>query len=75
MVKLVYCITKKDGLSDEEFFQYQDSVHSPMACRKETPLAASGSRRGRPRCCGREGPACADFAAIAESGGTRKHKR
>jgi hypothetical protein len=29
MVKLVYCITKKAGLSDDEFFRYWKNVHGP----------------------------------------------
>lgn len=33
MIKLVYCIRKKAGLSDEEFFHYWESVHGPIgAC-------------------------------------------
>jgi uncharacterized protein (TIGR02118 family) len=30
MVKLVYCITKKAGLTDEEFFRYWKDVHGPI---------------------------------------------
>jgi len=33
MVKLVYCITKKAGLTDEEFFRYWKSVHGPIGAR------------------------------------------
>lgn len=33
MVKLVYCITKKAGLSDEEFFRYWKRVHGPIGAR------------------------------------------
>ena len=33
MIKLVYCITKKSGLSDEEFFRYWKSVHGPVGAR------------------------------------------
>ena len=33
MVKLVYCITKKPGLSDEEFFHYWENVHGPIGAR------------------------------------------
>ncbi len=33
MIKLVYCITKKPGMSDEEFFHYWEHVHGPIgAC-------------------------------------------
>ena len=33
MVKLVYCITKKEGWTDEEFFRYWKDVHGPIgAC-------------------------------------------
>jgi len=31
MVKLVYCITKKAGLTDEEFFSYWKNIHGPSA--------------------------------------------
>lgn len=30
MVKLVYCITKKAGLMDEEFFDYWRNIHGPI---------------------------------------------
>ncbi len=33
MIKLVYCITKKPGLSDEEFFHYWEKVHGPIGAR------------------------------------------
>ena len=33
LVKLVYCITKKSGLSDEEFFGYWENVHGPIGAR------------------------------------------
>jgi uncharacterized protein (TIGR02118 family) len=33
MVKLVYCITKNAGLSDEEFFRYWKDVHGPIGVR------------------------------------------
>jgi uncharacterized protein (TIGR02118 family) len=33
MVKIVYCITKKAGLSDEEFFRYWEKVHGPIGAR------------------------------------------
>ncbi|MFZ0198068.1 MAG: EthD domain-containing protein [Candidatus Sulfotelmatobacter sp.] len=33
MVKLVYCITKKAGCSDEEFFHYWKNVHGPIGAR------------------------------------------
>jgi len=33
MVKLVYCITKKAGLSDEEFFCYWEQVHGPLGAQ------------------------------------------
>ena len=33
MIKLVYCITKKPGLTDEEFFQYWEGAHGGMAAR------------------------------------------
>jgi uncharacterized protein (TIGR02118 family) len=33
MIKLVYCITKKTGLTDEEFFDYWKNVHGPLGAR------------------------------------------
>lgn len=33
MVKLVYCITKKAGLKDEDFFRYWENVHGPLGAR------------------------------------------
>jgi uncharacterized protein (TIGR02118 family) len=33
MIKLVYCITKKAGLSDQEFFDYWKDVHGPIGAR------------------------------------------
>ena len=33
MVKLVYCITKKPGLTDEQFFRYWKDVHGPLGVR------------------------------------------
>lgn len=33
MIKLVYCITKKPSLTDEEFFHYWKRVHGPIGAR------------------------------------------
>src|SRR5215472_17600974 len=33
MVKVVYCITKKPSLTDEEFFRYWKNVHGPIGAR------------------------------------------
>ena len=33
MIKVVYCITKKPGLLDEEFFHYWKNVHGPIGAR------------------------------------------
>lgn len=33
MIKLVYCVTKKAGLSDEEFFRYWKKVHGPIGAK------------------------------------------
>ena len=33
MVKLVYCVTKKAGLTDDEFFRYWKDVHGPIGAR------------------------------------------
>jgi uncharacterized protein (TIGR02118 family) len=30
MIKLVYCITKKPELSDEEFFRHWKNIHGPI---------------------------------------------
>ena len=33
MIKLVYCITKKPGMTDEVFFHYWEHVHGPIGAR------------------------------------------
>ena len=33
MIKLVYCIRKKPGMSDAAFFQYWEEVHGPIGAR------------------------------------------
>jgi uncharacterized protein (TIGR02118 family) len=33
MIKLVYCITKKSGLTDDQFFHYWKNVHGPIGAR------------------------------------------
>jgi uncharacterized protein (TIGR02118 family) len=33
MIKLVYCISKKPGMTDEEFFSYWKDVHGPIGAR------------------------------------------
>jgi uncharacterized protein (TIGR02118 family) len=33
MVKVVYCITKKAGMKQEEFFRYWKHVHGPLGAR------------------------------------------
>jgi uncharacterized protein (TIGR02118 family) len=33
MIKLVYCISKQPGMSDEEFFDYWQKVHGPIGAR------------------------------------------
>jgi uncharacterized protein (TIGR02118 family) len=33
MIKVVYCISKKAGLTDEEFFSYWENVHGPIGAR------------------------------------------
>ncbi|MGH7268546.1 MAG: EthD domain-containing protein [Candidatus Rokuibacteriota bacterium] len=33
MVKLVYCITRRPGMSDAEFFHYWRHVHGPIGAR------------------------------------------
>jgi uncharacterized protein (TIGR02118 family) len=33
MVKRVYCITKKPGLTDAQFFHYWTNVHGPIGAR------------------------------------------
>lgn len=33
MIKLVYCITKKRGLTDEQFFRYWKDIHGPIGAR------------------------------------------
>jgi uncharacterized protein (TIGR02118 family) len=33
VIKVVYCIRKKPGLSDEDFFRYWKDVHGPIGAR------------------------------------------
>ncbi len=33
MLKLIYCITKKPGLTDDEFFHYWKNIHGPIGAR------------------------------------------
>ena len=33
MIKLVYCISKKSGLTDQEFSDYWKNVHAPLGAR------------------------------------------
>ena len=33
MVKVVYCISKKPGMTDDEFFCYWKDVHGPIGAR------------------------------------------
>jgi uncharacterized protein (TIGR02118 family) len=33
MIKLVYCITKKADISDDEFFRYWKNVHGPLGAK------------------------------------------
>jgi len=33
MIKLVYCISKKPGMTDAEFFDYWKNVHGPIGAR------------------------------------------
>ena len=33
MIKLVYCVTKKVGMTDDEFFHYWKDVHAPIGAR------------------------------------------
>jgi uncharacterized protein (TIGR02118 family) len=33
MIKLVYCITKRPELSDQDFFHYWHTVHAPIGAR------------------------------------------
>jgi uncharacterized protein (TIGR02118 family) len=33
MIKVVYCVTKKAGLTDEEFFRYWENFHGPIGAR------------------------------------------
>lgn len=33
MIKLVYCISKKPGMSDEDFFNYWKHVHGPIGAK------------------------------------------
>lgn len=33
MIKLVYCVSKKAGMKDEDFFRYWKDVHGPIGSR------------------------------------------
>jgi hypothetical protein len=33
MIKLVYCLTKKPGMTDTAFFHYWHHVHGPIGAR------------------------------------------
>jgi uncharacterized protein (TIGR02118 family) len=33
MIKLVYCISKKAGLTDQQFFDYWKNIHGPIGSR------------------------------------------
>lgn len=33
MIKLIYCISKKSGLTDQEFSDYWRNVHAPIGAR------------------------------------------
>ncbi len=33
MLKLIYCITRKPGLTDDEFFDYWKNSHGPIGAR------------------------------------------
>src|SRR4051794_4103920 len=33
MIKIVYCITKKAGMADEEFFAYWKNIHGQLGAR------------------------------------------
>lgn len=33
MIKLIYCITKKPGMTDDEFFHYWEKIHAPIGAR------------------------------------------
>lgn len=33
MLKLVYCITRKPGLTDDQFFHYWKNIHGPIGAR------------------------------------------
>lgn len=33
MIKLVYCITKKAALTDQQFFDYWENIHGPIGAR------------------------------------------
>jgi uncharacterized protein (TIGR02118 family) len=33
MIKLIYCITKKAGMTDEQFVNYWRNVHAPLGAR------------------------------------------
>jgi uncharacterized protein (TIGR02118 family) len=62
MIKLVYCITKKPGMSDEEFFHYWKEVHGPLGSRIPGLRKLVQSRR----ICIAEDKRSSDFDGVAE---------
>jgi uncharacterized protein (TIGR02118 family) len=62
MIKLVYCITKKGGMSDEEFFHYWKDVHGPIGARIPGVRRLVQSHRIRVQGDARD----ADFDGMAE---------
>jgi len=62
VIKLVYCITKKAGLSDDQFVHYWRTIHGPLGARipglrrlvQSQRVSVSGDRRA------------ADYDGVAE---------
>ncbi len=62
MIKVVYCITKKPGMSDEAFFRYWREIHGPLGSRIPGLRKLVQSRR----ISGGEDERKADFDGVAE---------
>jgi uncharacterized protein (TIGR02118 family) len=61
LIKLVYCITRKAGMSDEEFAHYWEHVHGPIGRRIPGLRRLVQSHAFRP-----DGSGPPDFDGMAE---------
>ena len=62
MIKVVYCISKKPGMTDEDFFNYWEKIHGPLGSRIPHLRRLVQSHRVNTANDGRE----PDFDGVAE---------